>query len=374
MFARIWSIVTKEFIHLRHDWWMPAFMLLGGTLELLLVGWATGRPITNLPLIVLDQDSTAASQLVIEQLENTGTFNFQYWAEDISDINQVMAQGKVSAAVVIPPGFGETMASDSQQPSFLVLLNGADTTAAQEALRAVDGTAQAIGEKLFLSRLGLSENDLSHFDFSVRVRFNEELTESYYTVPAELALMLEFTILLFAGLAFSRERELGTLEQLLVMPFSSLEIILGKAIPVIIIGFADFVLMLGVSHLAFGIPVRGSLVLLLLLAFIYLMAELGKGLMISALSKTQHQAFLIVMLVGMTDFMFTGYAVPVESMPQILQWLANLVPANHWLAIVRGILLKGSGLPVLWPHVVALALLGLIIGTFSTRIVRRALN
>jgi len=374
MFARIWSIVTKEFIHLRHDWWMPVFMLLGGTLELLMVGWATGRPITNLPLIVLDQDRTAASQLVINELENTGTFNFKYWAEDSSDIQQMMAQGKVNAAVVIPPGFGESMASDDQRPVFLVLLNGADATAAQEALRAVDGTARSLGEKLLLSRLGLSEKDLSNFDFSVRVRFNEELTESYYTVPAELALMLEFTILLFAGLAFSRERELGTLEQLLVMPFSSFEIILGKAIPVIIIGFVDFILMLAMSHIVFGIPVRGSLILLLLLALVYLMAELGKGLMISALSRTQHQAFLIVMLVGMVDFMFTGYAVPVESMPQLLQWLANLVPAHHWLAIVRGILLKGSGLPVLWPHVAALAVLGLVIGTFSTRIVRRALN
>lgn len=374
MFTRIWSIVTKEFIHLRNDWWMPVFMLLGGTLELLLVGWATGRPITNLPLIVLDQDRTTASQLVVQELENTGTFDFQYLAKDPQDIQDLMDRGKVSAAVVIPPGFNEAMASRDGKPSLLVLLNGSDTTAAQEALRAVDGTAQSIGERLVLRRLGLSAKDLKNFDFSVRVRFNEELTESYYTVPAELALMLEFTILLFAGLAFSRERELGTLEQLLVMPFSSLEIILGKAIPVVIIGFADFILMLTMSHFAFGIPVRGSLVLLLLLAFIYLLAELGKGLAISVLSKTQHQAFLIVMLVGMTDFIFTGYAVPVESMPQILQWIANIVPAHHWLAIVRGILLKGNNFAVLWPHVAALAVLGLIIGAFSTRIVRRALN
>ena len=374
MFTRIWSIVTKEFIHLRNDWWMPVFMLLGGTLELLLVGWATGRPITNLPLIVLDQDRTAASQLIVQELENTGTFDFQYWARDPQDIQDLMDRGKVSAAVVIPPGFNEAMASGDGKPSLLVLLNGADTTAAQEALRAVDGTAQSVGERLVLRRLGLSAKDLKNFDFSVRVRFNEELTESYYTVPAELALMLEFTILLFAGLAFSRERELGTLEQLLVMPFSSFEIILGKAIPVVIIGFADFILMLTMSHFAFGIPVRGSLALLLLLAFIYLLAELGKGLVISVLSKTQHQAFLIVMLVGMTDFIFTGYAVPVESMPQILQWIANFVPAHHWLAIVRGILLKGNNFSVLWPHVAALAVLGLVIGAFSTRIVRRALN
>ena len=226
-------------------------MLLGGTLELLLVGWATGRPITNLPLIVLDQDRTAASQLIVQELENTGTFDFQYWANDPQDIQDLMDRGKVSAAVVIPPGFNEAMASGDGKPSLLVLLNGADTTAAQEALRAVDGTAQSIGERLVLRRLGLSAKDLKNFDFSVRVRFNEELTESYYTVPAELALMLEFTILLFAGLAFSRERELGTLEQLLVMPFSSFEIILGKAIPVVIIGFADFTV--NANHVPFRI-------------------------------------------------------------------------------------------------------------------------
>jgi ABC-2 type transport system permease protein len=158
------------------------------------------------------------------------------------------------------------------------------------------------------------------------------------------------------------------------MPFSSLEIIVGKSIPVLLVGFFDFLLMLGMIHFAFDVPVRGSLILLLVLAFGYLLVELGKGLVISVVSRTQHQAFLLVLLVGMTDFMFTGYAAPVEGMPQVVQWFANLVPAYHWLAILRGILLKGTGLDVLWPHVLALAVLGLVIGTFSLRFVRRALD
>jgi ABC-2 type transport system permease protein len=133
-------------------------------------------------------------------------------------------------------------------------------------------------------------------------------------------------------------------------------------------------LMLGVVHFAFGVPVRGSLFLLLVLAFGYLLVELGKGLVISVIARTQHQAFLIVLVVGMVDFLFTGYAAPVESMPKALQWLANLIPAHHWLIILRGILLKGSDLTVLWPSVVALAALGLVIGTFSIRYVRRALT
>jgi len=206
------------------------------------------------------------------------------------------------------------------------------------------------------------------------VWFNEALSEALYTTPAELGLMLEFTVLLFAALAFSRERELGTLEQLLVMPFSSMEIIIGKSIPVVIVGFADFLLMLTMVHFAFAVPIRGSLPLLLALAFGYLMVELGKGLVVSVISRTQHQAFLLVLLVGMVDFMFTGYAAPVEGMPQILQWFANFIPAHHWLTILRGILLKGAGLEVLWPNVLALAGLGLVIGTFSLRFVRRALD
>jgi len=220
----------------------------------------------------------------------------------------------------------------------------------------------------------LQPDDLAGFDPSLRVWFNETLSEALYTTPAELGLMLEFTVLLFAALSFSRERELGTLEQLLVMPFSSMEIIIGKSIPVVLVGFFDFALMLGMVHFAFDVPVRGSLSLLLVLAFGYLLVELGKGMVLSVMSRTQHQAFLLVMMIGMTDFMFTGYAAPVESMPQVVQWVANVVPAYHWLTIMRGVLLKGAGLSVLWPNVLALAVLGLVIGTFSLRYVRRALD
>ena len=233
---------------------------------------------------------------------------------------------------------------------------------------------QTIDERIFIQRLGVSPAQFSGFSPSLRVWFNETLSEALYTTPAELGLMLEFTVLLFAALAFSRERELGTLEQLLVMPFSSLEIMIGKAIPVVIVGFSDFILMLTMIHFAFGVPLRGSLPLLLILAFGYLLVELGKGMVISVISRTQHQAFLLVLLVGMVDFMFTGYAAPVESMPKVLQYFANLIPAHHWLVILRGILLKGAGLEVLWPNVLALIGLGLVIGAFSWRFVRRALD
>jgi ABC-2 type transport system permease protein len=374
MLKRIWSLTVKEFIHLKNDWWLPVFMLFGGVLELLLVGWATSRPISNLPLMILDQDQSAASREIITALEKTGTFSLNAFVQSFDEIQDALDRGKVNAVIIIPSGFNEAIATTGGQPTLAVILNGAESIPATEALRAIEGVTREIGEKIIIEKLGFRSQDLASFNPSLRVWFNESLSEAYYTTPAELALMLEFTVLLFAALAFSRERELGTLEQLLVMPFTSLEIIIGKSIPVIIIGFFDFILMLAMIHFAFGVPVRGSLVLLLVLAFGYLLVELGKGLVISVISRTQHQAFLLVLLIGMVDFMFTGYAAPVESMPKVLQTIANIIPAHHWLFIVRGIMLKGSGLDILWPNVLALAILGLIIGSCSLIFVRRALD
>jgi ABC-2 type transport system permease protein len=374
MLRRILSLVRKEFLHLRNDWWLPAFMLIGGASELLLVGWATSRPITNLPLMVWDQNRTAASRLLVTELENTGTFRAPEPVSSMDEIRSAMDRGQVTAAVVIPPDWGAAMVSPAGHPTLLVVLNGAESTPALAAERAIQGLTREMDQRIVIQRLGLGPDALAGFDPSLQVWFNENLSEALYTTPAELGLMLEFTVLLFAALAFSRERELGTLEQLLVMPFSSFEIIAGKAIPVILVGFADFVLMLSMVHFAFGVPVRGSLPLLLVLVLVYLLVELGKGLVLSVISRSQHQAFLLVLLVGMVDFMFTGYAAPVEGMPQVLQWFANVIPAHHWLSILRGILLKGAGLDVLWPHIVALLALGLVIGTFSWRFVRRALD
>jgi ABC-2 type transport system permease protein len=374
MLKRIWSLVIKEFIHLRNDWWLPAFMLIGGASELLLVAWATSRPIANLPLMIFDQSNNAASRAIVIGLQNTKTFASPKQVNDIQTIQNAMDRGQVSAALVIPPDYAEELQSPIGNPTLLMIVNGAENAPAQAAKRAIQGLARDMDERILVGRLSLSPEQFSGFNPSLRVWFNENLSEALYTTPAELGLMLEFTVLLFAALAFSRERELGTIEQLLVMPFSSLEIIIGKSIPVIIVGFTDFLLMLAMIHFAFDVPIRGSLLLLLVLAFGYLLVELGKGLVLSVISKTQHQAFLLVLLVGMVDFMFTGYAAPVESMPRVLQIFANIIPAHHWLTILRGIALKGAGLDVLWPNVLALTVLGIVIGTFSLRFVRKALD
>jgi len=374
MIRRILALVKKEFIHLRSDWWMPAFMLIGGALELLAIGWATSRPITNLPLMIWDQDHSPASRELVLALENTGTFLLEDQVQSLSPIEDALNRGDINAALIIPPDYSTQLTSLLGKPTLSVILNGAESIPAREAQRAIEGVVHDLGEQVVLQHLGLDPEQTAGFNFSLRVWFNEALSEAYYTTPAELGLMLEFTILLFAALTFSREKEFGTLEQMLVMPFSSLEIILGKAIPVILVGIADFALMLGVVHFAFHVPIRGSGLLLFVLALGYIIVELGKGMAISVFSKSQHQAFLLVLMIGMIDFMFLGYAVPVESMPRIMQLLANIIPAHHWLNILRSIMLKGSGLAALWPSILALVILGIIINTFSLLYVRRKLE
>lgn len=374
MFRRIWALSVKEFIHLKNDWWLPAFMLIGGVLELMVIGWVTSRPITNLPTMVLDHDRSASSRKFITAMHNAETFNITGYAATQEEIDNAIYLGKINAAVILPGDFDEQMHAADGKPQVVVILNGAESIPATAALRALEGLTLEMGEKIVIERLGVDPEEFAGFAPSLRVWFNEALNEALYTTPAELALMLEFTVLLFAALAFSRERELGTLEQLLVMPYSSIEIIIGKAIPVILIGFVDFVMMLGMMHFVFDVPIRGSLPLLLVLALGYLVVELGKGMVVSVTSRTQHQAFMLVMLLGMTDFMFTGYAAPVESMPVVLQKIALLVPAHHWLEIVRGILIKGSGIDILLPNVLWLLGLGIVIVSFSLRYVRKALN
>ena len=374
MIRRILALVNKEFLHLRNDWWLPAFMLIGGALELLAIGWATSRPISNLPMIVFDQDKTPASRELVITLENAETFRLEEQVYEMATIENAMDRGQINVALIIPSGFADQIASSSETAILSVILNGAESIPAMEALRSLEAVTRGMSDQIMIERIGMNPDEFSGFDMSLLVWFNETLSAALYTTPAEMGLMLEFTVLLFAALAFSRERELGTLEQLLVMPFSSLQLILGKAIPVIMIGFIDFVILLGMVNIAFDVPVRGSLPLLLGLAFLYIFVELGKGMVISVISKTQQQAFLLVMMFALTDFMFTGYAAPVEGMPAVVQFVAKFIPAHHWLTIMRGIMLKGAGLEVLWPNVLALLILGLVIGTFSWRFVRRALD
>jgi ABC-2 type transport system permease protein len=224
-----------------------------------------------------------------------------------------------------------------------------------------EGLVASYGAELTVGQGGMSDGQSAAMTPSARVWFNESLSEAFYTLPSELGFMLYMVALMVAALGIARERELGTLEQLLVMPLTRLELMLGKAVPAVLIAYLNFLLMLAGTVYIFGVPMRGSLALLLTLAFIYILAELGRGLLISVLSRTQLQALLIVFMMAMVDMVFSGYAVPVESMPRFFRLAANVFPIHHWMIIMRGIMLKGTGLGVFWPHMLAILVLGVLI-------------
>jgi ABC-2 type transport system permease protein len=256
-----------------------------------------------------------------------------------------------------------------------IILDVADPSAARAAQMSAEGAVAAFSQKIALGRLGhVMDRWGEVISLDVRVWFNEELKTSNYEVPSELGFMLVAVALMIASLGIARERELGTLEGLLVTPLRSVELVIGKALPALVVAYLNFLLMLGLVVFVFKVPMRGSWVLLLTIAFFYILVELGWGLMISAISKTQVQALLLAFMIMMAEVVFSGYAFPVENMPWLLQRVANFVPIKHWLLILRDILLKGAGVDIFWKDLLSLAGLGLLINAATIVFLRKRLE
>jgi len=375
MLTRIWTLAAKELIQLWRDKMILIFVFFGPVTELALVAWATSGDIDHLPTAVVDRDHSPASRALVQALENTGTFDADYFMPAETQAQDLVDTGTVLVALFIPPGFEETLIAAREPAQLQVILDGADPSAARTAAGSAEQAIAAFAQEAALQRLGPMASHWGEvIELDVRVWFNEELKTSHYEVPSELGFMLVGVALMLASLGIARERELGTLEQLMVTPLRSTELIFGKALPVLFLSYLNFLLMLGLVVFAFGIPMRGSWALLLTIAFFYLLIEMVWGLMISAVSRTQVQALLLAFMLMMIEVVFSGYAFPVENMPWLLQGIANFVPIKHWLLILRGILLKGAGVDVFWRELLSLAALGVAINVATIFFLRRRLE
>ena len=398
MLARILNLAWKDLLHVWHNRLLLVLVIFGAATELLLMGFATGAPIDDLKMAVVDADGTAASQGLIDALDATDTLDYDAGAADALDDYDDRAAalddlftGSLSILfpapvllVEIPDGFADQLAQ-GQRPDIALTINGANSLAGTTARRAAEeviteyGAVQAVQRLASAAGLPAPTSAQIHDELvaaqpAITVRYNEELDRAHYTTPSEAAFVLYIMTIFAAALLLSREREYGTFEQLLVMPMRPFEIIIGKAIPSMAIGYTNFLLLLGIMNVVFGIPVRGSLALLLVLALGYLFVELGRGFLVAMTTRTQNQALLVTMLIAFVDITFSGYAVPVESMPQVMQSVANFFPIRHWMIILRGILQKDAGLDVLWPQLVWLLFLGVIINSVTLVFFRRTLG
>jgi len=367
MLYRVWNLIVKELIQLWRDRLMVLFVILGPLSELLMVAWSTSQGIEHLPTAVLDLDRSAASRGLITAMANTEIFA-PYFVETMDQVSGDVDGGRALAAWVIPSGFQAQLSHATDgPPQVQVIVDGADVAAAQKAVEVAQGVAASYGQRIALG----NANDAVPLDTSLRVWFNEEMKESNYMIPSELGFIAAAIAAMIAGLGIARERELGTLEQLMVTPIRPLELVVGKVTTAIVLGYVEFLLMLGMVVWVFDVPMRGSLPLLMVIAFFYMLVELGWGLMVSAVARTQMQALLIGFAVIMVMVIFSGYAFPVDTMPPLMQAIANLFPLKHWLIVFRSILLKGAGVSVFWRELLAIAGLGAAIYTGTVLLLRR---
>lgn len=370
MLRRILTIAWKEFLHLRKDRILVPFVILGAIGELTIIAWATGQPIQNIDMAVADLDRSAQSAALIDTLNGSATLDYQHAASSAAEIEQMMAKNQTYVGIVIPAGYGTALLAN-KKPEVQLLLNGADALTAYTA----ETTAQQlIDEQALKDAHGLQPADYESDLPQVTVRYNGDLDRSYYTLPAEMSFMFYVMTLILAAFAISRERERGTYEQLQVMPYRPAEVVIGKLIVPMVIGYVLFLLMLALTTLAFHVPFRGALPLLLVLAVVYLIAEIGKGILLSMAARTQLQAVMLVVAMAMVDMIFSGYAVAVETMSPFMQAVSNIFAIRHWLTIVRGIMLKGVGLNVLYPSVLAIIAIGIVILSVTFWAYRRSVR
>ena len=377
MFSRIWNLVHKEFIQLFRDRLLAPLVIFGPLVELLMIAWSTSQGIDHMPTAVLDLDNSSSSRALIIAMETSETYD-PYIVHSLDEVTEEISSGRAMAAWVIQLGFERDLHRSGVYPASLQLIvDGSDVLTAQTATDVGQGLVASFGVEHLASgvngmqALQISGAGTPPLDISLRVWFNEEMKESNYMIPSELGFIAAAITAMLASMVIAKEREIGTLEQLMITPIRATELVVGKSVMAVTLGYTLFVLMFGMVVWGFGVPMRGSLSLMLVLALIYMLVELGWGLMISSVAKSQMQALLIVFVVILVMVIFSGYAFPVDTMPPFMQLIANLFPLKHWLIVFRSIMLKGAGLDVLWPELLAILGLGVLIYTGTILLLRR---
>jgi ABC-2 type transport system permease protein len=322
-------------------------------LQLALVARATTQGFHHQPIIVVDQDHSALSRRLVEAFNNTEDLQVVAFLDSPAQIDPWLDQARAIMAVTIPLGLEADLARGTPQVQLLV--DGTRSASASYAIGAATGAVNSVAARY----RQLLAGDVPILNVRTQVRFNPTLNVSFFVISAQLGFIIYQVALLVAALGITRERELGTLEQLLVTPLRRVELIVGKAIPAVVVASLNFLIVFLIVNQGFELPMRGSFPLLFCLSVLFVIAEVGWGLMISAFSHTQQQAVLFVFVLAMTDVAFSGYTVPVEQLPQLMQWLAQLFPFQHYLQILRGVMLRGADLSTLWPQALALVILAL---------------
>lgn len=374
MITRIWNLVWKEALQFWRYKLLLIFLLVFPALDLFGAAEAVSAEIMHIPTAVYDQDQSQYSRDLVSMLRGSRLFDPDIYVNSQAEIEQLLEEGAVKIGLVIPPDFGANLLS-GRGATVQALQDGTETLTAL-----MSGSYLEAASYVYARRLGgdmamsVSTGQIELVDPRSRIWFNEELRKENFQIPAEMAAAVAWLATLLPAVAIVRERERGTLEQLFVTPIRSIELIVGKATLAAVITFLGFLEALAVSTLYLQVPLRGALSLLLILGAFYIFVEMGWGLVISAIVKTQGQAFLASLFWLLLESILSGQILPVENMPRTVQAAAQLMPSTHFSAITRCIMLRGSTLADLWPQVIALAILGIVLYVLAATRLRKRLD
>ena len=368
MVSRLLAIIRKEFTHIFRDPQTLGIVLIMPISMLLLMGYAVATDIENIPTAVFDQAMDAQSRDFLERFWQTNFFALERTAHSQQEIQDLIDEGVVRVGIIIPPGFGADLEAGNQVP-VQALIDGSDTTIAQVAQFAAESIGQATAVEIVEVKMGKSGVGLPSLVMPILMRprllYNPNLDKVNALIPSLIGLLLQVQSIFLTSFAIVREREQGTLEQLIVTPVKPWELMMGKIVPFVLLAFLNVGLTLALGHLVFGVEFSGSLPLLLVLSIVFLLGSLGIGVLISTISHTQMQANQIASFVLVPSLILSGFLLPRDNMPALAYYAGYLIPLTYFNEILRGIVMKGVGMAFLWKHVIPLSVFGIAVFAFS---------
>jgi ABC-2 type transport system permease protein len=376
MNSRLASIIRKEFIQITRDKRTLAIILLIPIMQLFLLGYSATTDVRNVPLAILDQCRCAESRSLLDAYRSADYFKLAYSVDSEAEIRTLIEQGDARAGIIIPPDYNTALAQGEANVAFI--LDGSDATAGSTALAAATLIGQQHATSLMLEKLERSGMDADAFqpplEVRTRVWYNPDLVSSYFMIPGVIGMILFAITSILTATAIVRERERGTIEQLIVTPIRPWELVVGKILPYVILAFIDTLEVLAIGHWWFGVPVRGALWLILTCSGLLLLSGLGIGLFASTIANTQQEAMLTVWMTLLPSIFLSGFFFPIEAMPLLLRLVSYIIPLRYYLIIIRALLIKGVGAGAIWPEILALTLFGILIMSAASVRFRKRLD
>ncbi len=360
--TRIFSIVRKEFVQIFRDPRTLALILVMPIIQLFLLGYAATTDVRNISMAVLDQNQTSQSRELLDAFRAADYFRIDYFVNSTEEYQALIESGKIRVALVIPPDYDSQLLDGKAQVLFV--LDGSDGSVGATALSTARLIGQSYATKVQEQQLALrgsSAMPVPPVEVRTQVWYNPDFRSAYFMIPGVIGMILSFITTILTATTIVRERERGTIEQLIVTPIRSWELIVGKLLPYVILAFIETFEILIIGHLVFHVPVRGSLWLITMVSGLFLMSSLGIGLFASTVANTQQEAMLTVMMFNLPMIFLSGFFFPIQAMPKFLQLVSYIIPLRYYLVVIRALMIKGVGFAAIQSEIISLTIFGIVI-------------